>query len=111
MTDLIDWNDFTKVLMVAGTVTRAEAFPEARRPAYLIWVDFGEHGERKTSAQVTGVYAADELVGKQIIGVINFPEKQIGPVRSQFLLTGFHTDDGVVIATTERRVPNGTRLA
>lgn len=111
MTDLIDWDDFTKVVMVAGTVIRAEAFPEARRPAYLIWVDFGRYGERKTSAQVTGVYQPEELVGRQIIGVINFPEKQIGPVRSQFLLTGFHTDDGVVVATTERVVPNGTRLA
>jgi len=111
MTDLIDWADFSKVQMVAGTVVRAEVFPEAKRPAYLIWVDFGAYGERKTSAQVTGVYAPEELVGRQIIGVINFPEKQIGPIRSQFLLTGFHTDDGVVIATTERTVPNGTRLA
>jgi tRNA-binding protein len=111
MTDLIDWDDFSKVVMVAGTVIRAEAFPEARRPAYLIWVDFGPYGERKTSAQVTGIYQPEDLVGRQIVGVINFPEKQIGPVRSQFLLTGFHTDDGVVITTTERVVPNGTRLA
>ncbi|UPG91890.1 tRNA-binding protein [Luteibacter aegosomaticola] len=111
MTELIEWDDFTKVVMVAGTVTRAEAFPEAKRPAYRIWVDFGPLGERKTSAKVTGVYAPEDLVGKQIIGVVNFPEKQIGPVRSQFLLTGFHTDEGVVIATTERTVPNGTRLA
>jgi export-related chaperone CsaA len=111
MTEQIDWDDFTKVVMLAGTVTRAEAFPEARRPAYRIWVDFGAHGELKTSAQVTGVYEPGDLVGKQIIGVVNFPEKQIGPVRSQFLLTGFPTDDGVVIATTERPVPNGTRLA
>jgi tRNA-binding protein len=111
MTELISWEDFTKVVMLAGTVTRAEAFPEARRPAYRIWVDFGDYGERKTSAQVAGIYAPDELVGKQVIGVVNFPEKQIGPIRSQFLLTGFHTDEGVVIATTERTVPNGTRLA
>lgn len=111
MAELIEWDDFTRVVMVAGTVTRAETFPEARRPAYLIWVDFGPLGERKTSAQVAGVYKPEELIGKQIIGVINFPEKQIGPIRSQFLLTGFHTDEGVVIATTERPVPNGTRLA
>jgi tRNA-binding protein len=111
MAELIEWDDFTRVVMVAGTVTRAETFPEARRPAYLIWVDFGPHGERKTSAQVAGVYQPEDLIGKQIIGVINFPEKQIGPIRSQFLLTGFHTDEGVVIATTERAVPNGTRLA
>ena len=111
MSETITWADFEKVMLVAGTVTRAEIFPEARRPAYLIWADFGPHGERKTSAQVAGVYQPEELLGKQIIAVINFPEKQIGPVRSQFLLTGFHTDEGVVIATTERTVPNGTRLA
>jgi tRNA-binding protein len=111
MSETISWADFEKVMLVAGTVTRAEAFPEARRPAYLIWVDFGPHGERKTSAQVTGVYQPGDLVGRQIVGVINFPEKQIGPVRSQFLLTGFHTDEGVVITTVERPVPNGTRMA
>lgn len=111
MSETITWDEFEKVHLVAGTIVRAEPFPEARRPAYRIWADFGPHGERKTSAQVTGVYAPEELVGKQIIGVINFPEKQIGPFRSQFLLTGFHTDDGVVIATVERAVPNGTRLA
>ncbi|MET0936730.1 MAG: tRNA-binding protein [Luteibacter sp.] len=111
MSETIGWADFEKVMLVAGTVTRVEVFPEAKRPAYLIWVDFGAHGERKTSAQVTGVYLPEDLVGKQIVGVINFPEKQIGPVRSQFLLTGFHTDDGVVVTTVERPVPNGTRMA
>jgi tRNA-binding protein len=111
MAELIEWDDFTRVVMLAGTVTRAEAFPEAKRPAYRIWVDFGSFGELKTSAQVTGVYQPGDLVGKQVIGVVNFPEKQIGPIRSQFLLTGFHTEEGVVIATTERTVPNGTRLA
>ena len=111
MSEEISWADFEKVLLVAGTITRAEAFPEARRPAYKIWADFGTYGERKTSAQVAAIYSADELVGKQIVGVINFPEKQIGPFRSQFLLTGFHTEQGVVITTTERVVPDGTRLA
>ncbi|KAG9597955.1 hypothetical protein KCV01_g8893, partial [Aureobasidium melanogenum] len=111
MSDTLTWAEFEKVQMVAGTVVRAEAFAEARKPAYKIWVDFGPHGERKTSAQVTGVYQPEDLVGKQIIGVINFPEKQIGPLLSQFLLTGFHTEKGVVIATVERPVPNGTRLA
>ena len=111
MTEEISWADFEKVALVAGTIIRAEAFPEARRPAYKIWVDFGSYGERKTSAQVAAIYQADELVGKQIVGVLNFPEKQIGPFRSQFLLTGFHTDEGVVITTTERPVPNGARLS
>ncbi|TBR39313.1 MULTISPECIES: tRNA-binding protein [Dyella] len=109
--ELISWGDFEKVWLVAGTVIRVEPFPEARKPAWKIWVDFGPHGERKTSAQVVSLYTADELIGKQIVGVINFPEKQVGPVRSQFLLTGFPTDAGVVITTVERPVPNGTRLA
>jgi len=110
MSEEISWADFEKVLIVAGTVTRVEAFPEARKPAYKIWVDFGPYGERKTSAQVANIYSADELLGRQIVGVINFPEKQIGPFRSQFLLTGFHTDEGVVVTAIERAVPNGTRL-
>jgi len=109
--DEIDWDDFAKVAIVVGTVLRAEPFPEARKPAYRIWVDFGPYGERKTSAQVTALYTCDELVGRQVIGVVNFPEKQIGPFRSQFLLTGFPTDEGIVLAAVERPVPNGTRLA
>ena len=107
----ISWQDFEKVVMVAGTVLRVEAFPEARKPAYKLWVDFGAYGERKTSAQVAALYALDDLVGRQIVGVVNFPEKQIGPFRSQFLLTGFTTEEGVVITTLERPVPNRTRLA
>lgn len=97
--------------MVAGTVTRVEPFAEARKPAYRIWVDFGPYGERMTSAQVVALYAPEDLLGRQVVGVINFPEKQIGPVKSQFLLTGFPTEDGVVITTVERPVPNGSRLA
>ncbi|WP_082520099.1 tRNA-binding protein [Rhodanobacter sp. Root480] len=107
----ISWADFEKVVMVAGTVTRVEAFPEARKPAWKVWVDFGPYGERKTSAQIVALYGAAELVGRQIVGVVNFPEKQIGPFRSQFLLTGFATEQGVVITTLERPVPNGTRMA
>jgi tRNA-binding protein len=111
MNEEISWNDFEKVLIVAGTVTRIEAFPEARKPAYKLWVDFGPYGEKKTSAQVASLYAPEELLGRQIVGIINFPEKQIGPFRSQFLLTGFPTDEGVVVTAIERPVPNGTRLA
>ncbi|MEP7098342.1 MAG: tRNA-binding protein [Dokdonella sp.] len=107
----IQWSDFEKVLIVAGTVMRVEAFPQARNPAYKIWVDFGRYGEKKTSAQIASLYAPDELIGRQIVGVINFPEKQIGPFQSQFLLTGFPTDEGVVVTAIERPVPNGTRLA
>jgi len=107
----ISWADFEKVLVVAGTVTRVEAFPEARKPAWKVWVDFGPYGEKKTSAQIAALYTPEDLLGRQIVGVINFPEKQVGPFRSQFLLTGFPTDAGVVITAIERPVPNGTRLA
>ena len=107
----ISWADFEKVLMVAGTVTRVEPFPAARKPAWQVWADFGPYGERKTSAQIVALYRAEDLLGRQIVGVLNFPEKQIGPFRSQFLLTGFHTDAGVVITALERAVPNGSRLA
>jgi tRNA-binding protein len=107
----INWADFEKVLIVAGTVTKVEPFPEARKPAWKVWADFGPYGEKKTSAQIAALYQAGDLLGRQIVGVINFPEKQIGPFRSQFLLTGFPTDDGVVVTAIERPVPNGTRLA
>ncbi|MBF6024786.1 tRNA-binding protein [Lysobacter niastensis] len=109
--DTIQWADFEKVLICAGTVLRAEEFPEARKPAWKLWVDFGPHGVRKSSAQIRQLYEADQLVGRQIVGVINFPPKQVGPFVSEFLLTGFHTEDGVVITTVERRVPDGTRMA
>jgi tRNA-binding protein len=111
MMEEITWGDFEKVAIVAGTVVRAEPFLEARKPALKVWVDFGPYGERKTSAQIASLYTPEELVGRQVVGVVNFPEKQIGPFRSQFLLTGFTTDEGVVLTAIERPVPNGTRLA
>lgn len=107
----ISWSDFEKVLIVVGTIVRVEPFPEARKPAWKVWADFGPYGERKTSAQIAALYTSEQLVGRQIVGVLNFPEKQIGPFRSQFLLTGFHTDEGVVVTAVERPVPNGSRLA
>ena len=107
----ISWSDFEKIMLVAGTIKRVEPFPEARKPAYKVWVDFGPYGERKTSAQITRLYTVEDLIGRQIIGIINFPEKQIGPFRSQFLLSGFETEAGVVLAALERPVPNGTRLS
>ena len=107
----IAWDDFMRVQLCAGTVVRVEPFPEARKPAWKLWVDFGPHGIRKTSAQIHALYSVVELVGRQIVGVINFPPKQVGPFVSEFLLTGFHTDEGVVITTVERRVPDGARMA
>ena len=107
----ITWADFERVHLCAGTVLRVEAFPQARKPAWKLWVDFGPLGVRKTSAQVKALYSAEELIGRQIIGVVNFPPKQVGPFVSEFLLTGFDTEEGVVIAAVERPVANGTRLA
>ena len=107
----VEWADFQRLLICAGTVTRVEAFPAARKPAWKLWVDFGPHGVRKTSAQIVDLYDALDLVGRQVVGVINFPPKRIAGFESEFLLTGFHTDAGVVITTTERPVPNGARLA
>lgn len=108
----ISWQQFEAVEMRAGTIVAVEEFPEARKPAYKITVDFGpEVGVRKTSAQVKTVYTREELVGRQVMGVVNFPPKQIGPVRSEFLLTGFYREDGtVVLAVPERPVQNGARL-
>jgi tRNA-binding protein len=106
----LTWAEFERVQLVVGTILRVEPFPQARRPAYRVWADFGPFGERKTSAQITGLYAPEDLVGRQIVAVLNFPEKQIGPFKSQFLLTGAHTEDGVVVTTLERPVPNGARL-
>lgn len=109
----IDWSDFEKVQLRAGTVVRAEPFPEARHPAYKVWVDFGDElGVRKTSARITHLYTPEELLGRQILGVVNFPTRQIGPIRSEFLLTGFYRDDGsVVMAVPDKPVANGARLA
>lgn len=106
----ISWSEFERVQLVAGTILKVEPFPEARQPAYKVWADFGPFGERKTSAQITRLYAPEDLVGKQIVAVLNFPEKQIGPFKSQFLLTGAYTEEGVVVTTLERPVPNGARL-
>jgi len=109
----IDWTDFQKVELRVGTIVEARPFPEARKPAYLLLVDFGEQlGVRKSSAQITDLYTLDELPGKQILAVINFPPKQIGPIMSECLVTGFHREDGaVVLAVPAGTVPNGARLA
>ncbi len=110
--ETIAWQDFERVELRAGTIVRVEDFPEARKPAYQIWADFGaELGVRKSSAQVTAIYSKEELVGRQIIGVLNFPPRQIGPFRSEFLVTGFYRDDGsVVLANPQQCVPNGAKL-
>jgi tRNA-binding protein len=108
---MISWEDFQKVELRAGTVIDARPFPEARNPAYKIKVDFGEFGMKKCSAQITDLYSPEELIGKQIIGVINFPPKQVGPFVSEFLVTGFVQKNGqVVLAVPDMIVENGLRL-
>ena len=109
----INWQDFERVELRAGTVLSAEPFPEARIPAYKLRVDFGEEiGVRKSSAQITDLYTAEELVGRQVVAVVNFPPKQIGPFMSECLVTGFVTADGpVVLAVPDKPVDNGLRLA
>ena len=109
----IQWDDFEQVELRVGTILSVAEFPEARKPAYKITANFGDEiGTLKSSAQITDLYSPQDLVGKQIVGVVNFPDKQIGPFMSQFLLTGFVRDDGaVVIAQPERPVTDGAKLA
>lgn len=107
----IDWNDFEKVELRAGTILEVLDFPEARKPAYKVKVDFGEYGQKMSSAQITAHYTKEELVGKQIVGVVNFPKKQIGKFMSEFLVTGFADEDGSIALTTLLgKVPNGSKL-
>lgn len=108
----IEWSDFEKVELRVGTVLAVEAFPEARKPAYKLNIDFGEEiGTRKSSAQITDLYDADALVGRQVVAVVNFPRKQIGPFMSECLVTGFARADGaIVLVSPTESVPNGSKL-
>lgn len=108
---MITWDDFEKVELRVGTIISAEIFKEARVPAYILMVDFGEEiGIKKSSAQITHLYTPDTLTGKQVIGVVNFPIKQIGPIKSECLITGFKSDKGIVLAIPEREVKNGSKI-
>ena len=107
----ITWNDFEKVELRVGTIIEAFEYPEARKPAYKVKVDFGEFGIKMSSAQITKHYTLSDLIGRQIIGVINFPKKQIGKFMSEFSVTGFADENGdIVLSSVAQKVPNGSKL-
>ena len=111
--ETISWADFEKVELRVGTIIDVEDFPEARKPAFKLKVDFGDEiGVKKSSAQITDIYSKDDLIGRQVLAVVNFPSKQIGPMRSECLVTGFLREDGaVVLARPDSAVANGAKLA
>jgi len=112
MMQQIEWDDFIKVEMRVGQIIKAEVFEKARRPAYILHVDFGEEiGVKKSSAQITQLYQPETLIGKKVVAVINFPKKQIGPIQSECLVTGFHNEQGhVALCVPDQDVPLGTKL-
>jgi tRNA-binding protein len=109
----ISWEQFEQVELRVGTIVRAEDFPKAKKPAYRLWIDLGgELGIKQSSAQITALYSKEELIGKQVLCVTNFPPRQVANFMSEVLTTGFIQDNGeVVLAVPERAVPNGIRLA
>ena len=111
MNDILTWNEFQKVEMRVGTVVSAEDFAEAKNPAYKMIIDFGEFGKRKTSAQITKIYQPDELIGQQVIAVVNFPAKQIANIMSECLVLGaVGEEQNVILISPERKVKNGLRI-
>ena len=109
--ETINWHEFEKVELRAGTILEAIDFPQARKPAYKLKVDFGPLGVKSTSAQITRHYTTEELMGRQVVAVVNFPPKQIANFMSEFLVTGFADENGeIVLASIDKPVPNGSNL-
>lgn len=107
----ITWNDFKKIDIRVGTIIKSEPFEEARNPSYKVWIDFGELGIRKSSAQITTLYTVDELVGKQVLAVVNFPKKQIATFMSECLILGAVDGKDVTLISPDRKIKNGLSIA
>ena len=110
--ETISWDEFSRVELRVGRIMAADEFPQARKPAYLLQVDFGaELGVRKSSAQITALYRREDLIGRLVVAVLNFPKKQIGPIMSECLVTGFHNERGeVALCIPDQPVPLGAKL-
>lgn len=111
ISEIISWSDFEKIEMRVGTIISAEIFKEAKKPAYKVTIDFGDLGVKKSSAQITKLYKVDELIGKQVIAVVNFPPKQIANFMSECLVLGSVDGDKITLLTTDSKVQNGLRIA
>lgn len=111
-TEMLQWQEFEKVEMRIGTIVSVKEFPEAKKPAYQLWIDFGQEiGLKKSSAQITKRYKMEELIDRQVVAVVNFPKKQIGSFMSECLVLGsLGKDNDIVLLSTERKVENGLRV-
>ncbi len=110
MSTLIRWQDFQKIEMRVGTVLEAALFKEAHKPALKLLIDFGDYGCKKSSAQITDYYKPQDLLGRQVVAVVNFPAKQIGPLMSECLVLGAETEAGIILLAPEQQAPNGSRI-
>lgn len=109
--ETVSWEDFEKIELRVGTIISVDDFPEAKKPAYKLSIDFGDFGIKKSSARIVDLYTKEQLLGKQVVCVINFLKKKIGPFESDVLTTGFYREDGkVVLAVPEQKVPNGSKI-